>query len=165
MRRTNWIGVEAALTVSSYRSAVPKALDGGTDRRDGVWDAFAGSSTGPRTEGSPNGGPEVIKPVLPPDQPDVPAQDVNAVAAAERSTSAETAPTIWTYSGLKVEAIQFEGVEFGPSDTLPGELSQKVGSHWIPRRYARQRVDCMQQGCTGRSRFAASKWRCGDADL
>ena len=37
------------------------------------------------------------------------------------------ATTVWQWQGLQVAAIRFEGVTFGPADTLPRELAQQPG--------------------------------------
>ncbi len=42
--------------------------------------------------------------------------------------------TIWQYEGLRVKAIQFDGVTFGPEDTLPSELAQKAGEPLDPQK-------------------------------
>jgi outer membrane protein insertion porin family len=42
--------------------------------------------------------------------------------------------TIWQYKGLKVDAIQFQGVTFDPGDTLPSELQQKAGEPLDPQK-------------------------------
>jgi outer membrane protein insertion porin family len=42
--------------------------------------------------------------------------------------------TIFQWNGLKVEAIRFEGVTFGPDDALPKQLPQKAGEPLNPEK-------------------------------
>ena len=50
--------------------------------------------------------------------------------AANEQTVADAPPlttTVWQWQGLQVAAIRFEGVTFGPADSLPKELAQQAG--------------------------------------
>jgi outer membrane protein insertion porin family len=42
--------------------------------------------------------------------------------------------TIWSWKGLRVNKIEFEGVTFDATDTLPQELTQKVGEPLDPQK-------------------------------
>ena len=42
--------------------------------------------------------------------------------------------TIFQWNGLKVDAIRFEGVTFGPNDTLPKQLAQHAGEPLDPEK-------------------------------
>ena len=46
--------------------------------------------------------------------------------------SAALATTVWQWKGLAVTGVQFEGVTFDSTDTLPSELSQKAGEPLDP---------------------------------
>ena len=53
-----------------------------------------------------------------------------------QSAANETGLTtsVWDWKGLRVDKIQFEGVTFDPTDTLPQELAQKVGTPLDPEQ-------------------------------
>jgi outer membrane protein assembly factor BamA len=59
------------------------------------------------------------------------AADDKALAAAENAAGLTT--SLWDWKGLRVEKIQFEGVTFDATDTLPQELPQKVGTPLDPQ--------------------------------
>ena len=42
--------------------------------------------------------------------------------------------TVWQWQGLRVDAIRFEGVTFGPADTLPKQLPQQAGQPLDPEK-------------------------------
>jgi outer membrane protein insertion porin family len=71
----------------------------------------------------------------------IPAQTQQspAVGAKAGETQAVTdAPwlgtSVWEWKGLRVEKIEFEGVTFDSTDTLPQELAQKVGTPLSPEQ-------------------------------
>jgi len=64
-------------------------------------------------------------------QQTTPADD-KALAAAE--TAAGLTTSLWDWKGLRVDKIQFEGVTFDATDTLPQELPQKVGTPLEPQQ-------------------------------
>ena len=57
--------------------------------------------------------------------------DDKALVAAENAAGLTT--SLWDWKGLRVDKIQFEGVTFDPTDTLPQELAQKVGTPLDPQ--------------------------------
>jgi outer membrane protein assembly factor BamA len=57
--------------------------------------------------------------------------DDKALAAAENAVGLAT--SLWDWKGLRVEKIQFEGVTFDATDTLPQELPQKMGTPLDPQ--------------------------------
>jgi outer membrane protein insertion porin family len=57
---------------------------------------------------------------------------VTAPAAAAQD--AGLAKTVWDWKGLRVDKIEFEGVTFDATDTLPSELTQKVGEPLDPQK-------------------------------
>ncbi len=67
--------------------------------------------------------------------------------------------SVWQWKGLRVDKIEFEGVTFDATDTLPRELAQKAGSRWIRRRYGRVCGGCLPAGAIGTLRCAG----CGRA--
>jgi outer membrane protein assembly factor BamA len=60
-----------------------------------------------------------------------PSED-KALAAAENAAGLKT--SLWDWKGLRVDKIQFEGVTFDATDTLPQELAQKVGTPLDPQQ-------------------------------
>jgi outer membrane protein insertion porin family len=58
--------------------------------------------------------------------------DDKALIAAENATGLTT--SLWDWKGLRVDKIQFEGVTFDATDTLPQELAQKVGTPLDPQQ-------------------------------
>ena len=57
------------------------------------------------------------------------------VAAAENATQpAGSTPTLAAWRGLRVSNIEFDGVRFGPKDTLPASLPQQVGQPLDPAK-------------------------------
>jgi outer membrane protein insertion porin family len=44
------------------------------------------------------------------------------------------ATTVWDWKGLRVDKIEFEGVTFDATDTLPSELAQKAGEPLDPQK-------------------------------
>jgi outer membrane protein insertion porin family len=57
--------------------------------------------------------------------------DDKALTAAENASGLTT--SLWDWNGLRVDKIQFEGVTFDATDTLPKELPQKVGMPLDPQ--------------------------------
>ncbi|MEO6801716.1 MAG: POTRA domain-containing protein, partial [Granulicella sp.] len=55
-------------------------------------------------------------------------------AAPEEVPVPALATTIWQYSGLHVDKIEFEGVTFDNGDTLPNEIAQKAGEPLDPQK-------------------------------
>jgi outer membrane protein insertion porin family len=55
-----------------------------------------------------------------------------AAAATENVGDATT--SVWEWKGLRVDKIEFEGVTFDATDTLPQELPQKVGTPLDPQQ-------------------------------
>jgi outer membrane protein insertion porin family len=55
-----------------------------------------------------------------------------ALVAAENAAGLTT--SLWDWKGLRVDKIQFEGVTFDTTDTLPQELTQKVGTPLDPQQ-------------------------------
>ena len=86
---------------------------------------------------APRGKPGIV--------PDAATQQTGAAtgqAAKPAGTSREdslagVAPlvkTVWQYGGTPVDKIEFSGVTFSASDTLPGELAQKAGEPLDPQK-------------------------------
>ena len=44
------------------------------------------------------------------------------------------ATSVWAWKGLRVTAIEFQGVTFDKTDTLPQELAQKVDTPLDPEQ-------------------------------
>jgi outer membrane protein insertion porin family len=42
--------------------------------------------------------------------------------------------SVWEWTGLHVDKIQFEGVKFGADDMLPRELAQRAGEPLVPAK-------------------------------
>jgi outer membrane protein insertion porin family len=69
-----------------------------------------------------------------------PAQAQGSAAAAQAAQKAVIpdapglATSVWDWKGLQVEKIEFEGVTFDESDTLPKELAQKVRTPLDPEQ-------------------------------
>ncbi len=57
-----------------------------------------------------------------------PIDDLSGLSKTGLSTS------IWQMKGLSVDRIEFEGVTFGPKETLPNELAQKAGQPLDPEK-------------------------------
>jgi outer membrane protein assembly factor BamA len=57
--------------------------------------------------------------------------DDKALVAAENASGLST--SLWDWKGLRVDKIQFEGVTFDATDTLPQELPQKTGMPLDPQ--------------------------------
>jgi outer membrane protein insertion porin family len=57
-----------------------------------------------------------------------------APAALSSPRDAGLTTTVWDWKGLRVDRILFEGVTFDATDTLPGELTQKVGEPLDPEK-------------------------------
>ena len=51
-----------------------------------------------------------------------------------KENSAGLTTTVWEWKGLRVDKIEFEGVTFDKTDTLPNELAQKVGAPLDPQK-------------------------------
>jgi outer membrane protein insertion porin family len=60
-----------------------------------------------------------------------PVADAAAVSSAQDAGSTKT---VWDWKGLQVDKILFEGVTFDVTDTLPSELTQKVGEPLDPEK-------------------------------
>jgi outer membrane protein insertion porin family len=58
--------------------------------------------------------------------------DDKALIAAENAAGLTT--SLWDWKGLRVDKIQFEGVTFDATDTLPQELAQKAGTPLDPQQ-------------------------------
>jgi outer membrane protein insertion porin family len=58
----------------------------------------------------------------------------NAPAASSSLHDAGLTTTVWDWKGLRVDEILFEGVTFDVTDTLPKELTQKVGEPLDPQK-------------------------------
>lgn len=56
--------------------------------------------------------------------------DDKTLVAAENAAGLTT--SLWDWAGLRVDKIEFEGVTFDATDTLPQELAQKVGTPLDP---------------------------------
>jgi outer membrane protein insertion porin family len=59
------------------------------------------------------------------------SMDDKALIAAENAAGLST--SLWDWKGLRVDKIQFEGVTFDATDTLPQELPQKAGTPLDPQ--------------------------------
>ena len=69
--------------------------------------------------------------------------------------------SVWEWKGLRVDKILFEGVTFDPTDTLPKELAQKVGTPLDPQEV---RASLRRLFASGRYRDIAVRGvRQGDA--
>ena len=79
-------------------------------------------------------------------QQTTPAAD-KALVAAENAAGLTT--SLWDWKGLRVDKIEFEGVTFDPTDTLPQELAQKVGTPLDPQQV---RVSLRRLFASGRYR-------------
>jgi outer membrane protein insertion porin family len=62
------------------------------------------------------------------------ASDADAATATAAAQDGGLAKTVWDWKGLRVDKIQFEGVTFDATDTLPSELTQKVGEPLDPQK-------------------------------
>src|ERR1700678_263833 len=69
-------------------------------------------------------------------QPAVPVnpQEKGSAADAAGAQDSGLMPTVWDWKGLRVNKILFEGVTFDATDTLPSELTQKVGEPLDPQK-------------------------------
>jgi outer membrane protein insertion porin family len=71
-------------------------------------------------------------PVLTPGQVEQSPVAVKAGDAQAPGDVAGLSTSVWDWKGLRVDRILFEGVTFDPTDTLPQELAQKVGTPLDP---------------------------------
>jgi outer membrane protein insertion porin family len=74
----------------------------------------------------------------PPTRPSASTQEQEpGVAGADSAGSQEgggLTTTVWAWKGLRVDRIEFEGVTFDATDTLPKELAQKAGEPLDPQK-------------------------------
>ena len=57
-----------------------------------------------------------------------------AVNSPDRESGTGLTTTVWEWKGLRVDAIEFEGVTFDKADKLPSELAQKAGEPLDPQK-------------------------------
>jgi outer membrane protein insertion porin family len=61
-------------------------------------------------------------------------QGPTVAGAAVAQEGGGLSTTVWAWKGLRVDKIEFEGVTFDATDTLPQELTQKVGEPLDPEK-------------------------------
>jgi outer membrane protein insertion porin family len=80
----------------------------------------------------------VTAPAAAPAQAVAPAEIQKQGTAVDGSATSEErgglTTTVWDWKGLRVDKIEFEGVTFDATDTLPKELTQKVGEPLDPQK-------------------------------
>ena len=71
-----------------------------------------------------------------PGLPQPPVVSADGGRASDPDAAAVAVPTasLWQWKGLRVEKIEFEGVTFDTTDTLPSELAQKIGEPLDPEK-------------------------------
>lgn len=120
--------VLAAIAVAGAQStqSIPAASQGSTSQ--GLNGATAGQGvTSPTTPGAV---PQASTAQLPGTARGsrAPIDDLKGLSPTGLSTS------IWEMKGVTVDRIAFEGVTFGPKETLPNELAQKAGQPLDPEK-------------------------------